>query len=191
MAAVEGKEKQVETVTMTDGRKVDFAGKRRMLKEVLVEGTTVSVRYDFRNGNTVTLVVPEQHKLYAAGHGYAQKTGDTVAGLKDDNGNPASEEDMQLEIEGLHERLQKSQEWNTVREGGGFAGLSMLARALAEVYPAKSKEEIKAFLGERSVAEKQALRKSSKLAPVIQRLEGERDAKAAKVDTEALLAQIQ
>lgn len=188
--AGEQKEKVVETVTMQDGRKVDFAGKRRMLKEVLVNGSDVSVRYDFRNGNTVTLKVPEQHKLYAAGHGYAQKTGDSVAGMKDEHGNPASEEDMQLEIEGLHERLQGSQDWNAVREGGGFSGLSMLAKALTEAYPSKSTDEIKAFLKERSVAEKQALRKSSKLAPIIQRLEGERDAKAAKVDTGALLSSL-
>jgi hypothetical protein len=182
-------EKQVETVTMSDGRKVDFAGKRKMLKEVVVNGDSVSVRFDWRNGNTVTFPVPTQHVLYAAGHGYAQKLGDTVAGLKDEHGNPASEDDMQLEVEGLAERLQKG-DWNAVREGGGFAGLSILAKALVEVYPAKSKDDVKAFLASKSTAEKQALRKSSKLAPIIQRLEGERDAKSAKVDTEALLGQL-
>ena len=160
-----------------------------MLKEVVVENDSVAVRFDWRNGNTVTFPVPKQHLLYAAGHGYAQKLGDTVAGLKDEHGNAASEDDMQLEVEGLAERMQ-SGEWNTVREGGGFAGLSVLAKALVEAYPSKSKDEIKEFLKSRSVPEKQALRKSSKLAPIIARLEGERDAKAAKVDTEALLGSL-
>jgi len=179
-------EKQVETITMSDGRKVEFAGKRRMLKEVVVNGEAVAVRFDWRNGNTVTFPVPKQHVLYAAGHGYAQKLGDTVAGLKDEHGNAASEDDMQLEVEGLAERLATG-DWNAVREGGGFAGLSVLAKALVEAYPAKSKEDIKTFLSGRSVAEKQALRKSSKLALIIQRMEAERDAKSAKVDTTALL----
>ena len=183
-------EKVVEKVKMQDGREVEFAGKRRMLKEVVVNGSTVAVRYDFRNGNTVTLTVPEQHKLYAAGHGYAQKTGDSVAGLKDEHGNPASEDDMQLEIEGLHERLQSSADWNSVREGGGFAGLSVLAKALVELTK-KTKEEVKAFLATKTAPEKMALRKSSRLSPIIQRMEAERDAKAQKVDTGALLAQLE
>lgn len=181
-------EKQVETVAMSDGRKVEFAGKRKMLKEVVVADGKVSVRFDWRNGNTVTFPVPDQHILYAAGHGYAQKLGDTVAGLKDEHGNAASEDDMQLEVEGLAERLAKG-DWNAVREGGGFAGLSILAKALVEL-TGKTKDEIKAFLADKSAAEKQALRKSSRLAPIIARLEGERDAKAAKVDTEGLLAQL-
>lgn len=183
-------EKQVETISMTDGRKVDFAGKRRMLKEVVVEGDKVSVRFDFRNGNTFTAAVPSQHLLYAAGHGYAQKLGDTVAGLKDEHGAAASEEDMQLEVEGLAERLAKG-EWNSVREGGGFAGLSILAKALVEAYPTKSKDEIKSFLTERSVEEKRALRKSAKLSPIITRMEAERDAKANKVDTGSLLGALE
>lgn len=181
-------EKQVEAVKMSDGRTVEFAGKRKMLKEVVVNGDSVAVRFDWRNGNTVTFAVPKQHVLYAAGHGYAQKLGDTVAGLKDEHGNAASEDDMQLEVEGLAERLATG-DWNSVREGGGFAGLSVLAKALVEL-TSKSKDEIKTFLSTKTAAEKQALRKSSRLAPIITRLEGERDAKSAKVDTEALLAQI-
>ena len=46
-------ETQVETVTMTDGRVVDFAGKRKLLKESSVNADgKVQVRLDFRNGET-------------------------------------------------------------------------------------------------------------------------------------------
>ena len=182
-------EKVVETVGMTDGRKVDFAGKRKMLKDIVVEGNGVSVRFDFRSGETRTFAVPKQHLLYSAGHGYAQKLGDTVAGLKDDQGNPADEDDMLLEIEGLHEKL-ASGDWNSVRSGGGFAGMSVLAKALVELTK-KSAEDIKAFLKGRTMAEKQALRNSEKLSPIIAKLEANKVKKASKVDTEALLAGIQ
>ena len=192
MANTATQEKQVETVTMQDGRTVEFAGKRRMLKEIVVNGDAVAVRFDFRNGNTFTAGVPKQHLLYAAGHGYAQKLGDTVAGMKDDHGNPASEDDMQLEVEGLAERLEKG-DWNAVREGGGFAGLSILAKALFEHFTnigkPQTKEEIKAKLADKPKEHKDALRKSKALAPIIARLEAERDARKQKIDPEVALAE--
>jgi len=43
---------EYEAVTMSDGRVVNFPGKRRMLKDVVIEGDTPSVRIDFRNGTT-------------------------------------------------------------------------------------------------------------------------------------------
>ena len=36
------KEREVELVTMTDGRKVEFVGKRRVLKETLLDESTVA-----------------------------------------------------------------------------------------------------------------------------------------------------
>ena len=181
-------EKVIENVQMEDGRTVSFAGKRKMLKEIIVHGSEVGVRFDFRSGNTRTFKVPSQHMLYSAGHGYAQKLGDTVAGLKDEHGNPADEDDMLLEVEGLHEKLVAG-DWNSVRSGGGFAGLSVLAKALMEL-TGKDAAAIKDFLSKRSMAEKQALRSSDKLSPIIVRLEANKIKKASKVDTETLLSSI-
>ena len=44
--------KEVESVKMSDGRTVDFVGKRKLLKDTIIDGSNVSVRLDFRNGET-------------------------------------------------------------------------------------------------------------------------------------------
>jgi hypothetical protein len=72
-----------EKVTLTDGRVVEFAGKRKLLKETIVDGTSVSVRLDFRNGETRTFTVPADMVLRFAGHGAEQKLGDETAGVDD------------------------------------------------------------------------------------------------------------
>ena len=124
-----------ELVTMTDGRQVEFPSSRRMEKTVLVdqETGTVAVRFDFRNGMTATYPVPEQHLLYAAGHGWSQKLGDHVAGMKDDQTKEqAPEEDMALAIEALVHDLNNG-EWNKVRSGEGtVSGAGIVLRALSQ-----------------------------------------------------------
>lgn len=170
---------EVESVTMKDQRVVGFAGKKKMLKEVLVEGDQVSVRFDFRNGETVTFPVPSQHRLYAMGHGYSQKLGDSVAGETD-------VDDMYLGVRETGERLEGG-DWAAVREGGGFGGTSVLLRALVE-FSGKTAEEIRAFLKDKSQAQKMALRGSAKLKPIVDRMEAEKLAKGtANIDTDALL----
>lgn len=124
-----------ELVTMTDGRQVEFPSSRRMDKTILVDqdAGTVAVRFDFRNGMTATYRVPDQHLLHAAGHGWAQKLGDHVAGMKDEQTKePASEEDMALAIESLVNDLNAG-EWNKVRSGEGtVSGAGIVLRALAQ-----------------------------------------------------------
>ena len=72
MAEVEKKGTEYTEVAMADGRSVKFAGKRKVNKEVIIDeskvtldGTTlmiaagaVSVRMDFRNGDTRLLPLP-------------------------------------------------------------------------------------------------------------------------------------
>lgn len=173
--------KEVSTVVMGDGRSVDFAGKRKLLKETLIDGANVAVRLDFRNGQTILFPIPDSLILKAAGHGIEQKLGDETAGTED-------VDDMYLDVEALVERLNKG-EWSTKREGTGFAGTSVLLRALVE-HTGKSVEQVKTFLSGKTPAEKMALRNSSKLKPIVQRMEDEKQAKNAKVDTDALLAEI-
>lgn len=181
----------VESVTMQDGRVVEFVGKRRMLKESTITDTGVEVRLDFRNGMTVVFPVPQTLIYQFAAHGAEQKLGDETAGEDD-------VDDMVLDVEALIERLNRG-EWSVKREGGGMSGTSVLLRALVE-YSGKTVEQIKVFLqGDpkadppipgKTAAEKTALRNSPKLKPIIEKLESEKQAKAAKVDTEALLGSL-
>lgn len=172
----------VQTVVMSDGRQVDFVGKRKMLKETIIEGGKVSVRLDFRNGNSLFWTIPDELLLQTAGHGAEQKLGDETAGEDD-------VDDMQLAVEALIERLNRG-EWRTVREpGSSMSGTSVLMQAIIEL-SGKSKEEVKGFLAAKSQGEKAALRNSEKLRPIVQRLDAEKAAKNNKVDTSALLGEL-
>lgn len=169
-------------VQLTDGRVVEFTGKREVLKNYTIEGGVVTVVLDFVNGETRTFVIPDAMVLQFAAHGAEQKLGDEYAGLKEI-------EDKVQAVDELLSRFAKGQ-FNTVRESGGnrASGGSVLARALVEV-TGKSLVEIKDFLSERSQAEKNALRANAKIAPVIARLDAERAAKAGDgVSVDDLLA---
>lgn len=170
--------KVIKTVSMTDGRVVEFVGKRKMLKETLLNGDSVSVRLDFVNGTTRTFAIPQDLILKSAGHGMEQKLGDETAG-------ETEVEDMILAVDDLIGRLDKG-EWSKVREGGGFAGTSVLMRALVEL-SGKTVDQVKEFLKGKTKLEKDALRASPKVKPIVDRLEAEKVSKASTVDTEALL----
>lgn len=175
----------ITTVTMKDGRVVEFVGaKRKMLKETILppEGG-VQVRLDFVNGETRLFTVPPEDVLRYAGHGAEQKLGDETAGLED-------VEDCVLAVDELIDRLY-NHEWTIRREGSGLAGTSVLLRALVELYAgAKTVEDIRKFLSGKTQQEKMALRLNAKVKPLVDRIEQEKAAKAAKVDTEALLGEL-
>ena len=171
------------TVTMDDGRVIDFPGKRRLLKssEVRADGT-VHVRLDFVNGETRTFKIPADMVGKFAAHGAEQKLGDEVAGLED-------VEDAVIAIDELMTRLEAG-EWGIKRDSSGLAGTSVLAKALVE-HSGKSPETIKAFLAGKSQAEKVALRSNPKLAAIVERLEAAKNKKAkASVDTDSLLDEL-
>lgn len=176
--AVKASEKVVEKVTMQDGREVEFVGKRKLLKESVIEGDSAAVRLDFRNGETRTFAIPTSLLLKFACHGAEQKLGDETAGVDD-------VDDMVIGVDELIDRLNKG-EWSTKREGSGAAGTSVLMKALME-YGKRTSEQVKAFLTGKTQAEKLALRNSAQLKPIIERLEAEKASKGAKVDTESLL----
>src|SRR5438105_11593993 len=124
---------EVEKVKMSDGREVEFAGKRKMLKEAIyADGQWIGTRFDFRNGETRTFDAPAQdiktpdegiflfHKL--AGHGSEQKIGDETAGAE-------SIGDMIDAVDAVIDRLSKG-EWYMEGVGAGAAGTSILLRAL-------------------------------------------------------------
>lgn len=181
-----------EKVTMEDGRTVEFAGKRKLLKDVLIPGITenyggpTSVRFDFRNGKTRTYQLHDKLVWQFAAHGASQKIGDETAGEDDID-------DMVLAVDEIIERLSgENPEWTVKREGGGFSGVSILMRALME-HSGKDEATVKAFLKPKTHAEKMALRAHAPIAAIVKRLEDEKAAKAAgaaKVNAGELLASL-
>lgn len=183
-----------EVVKMTDGRSVEFAGKRKMLKEVVLSDGGVSVRFDFRNGETRTFTVPQELMAQFAGHGASQKIGDETAGVDD-------LEDMVVGVDTIIERLAKG-EWSATREeGDGFSGASVVIKAIAEA-SGKTADQVKAFLqakldGAKAKGEKltrQALYKSFRnpntvTGKIIQRMELEKASKGG-VNSDDLLSEL-
>lgn len=194
---------EVTPVTMEDGRVVEFTGKVQMYKEIVIVEGRPGVRFDFRSGLTGTFLVPEALVPYSAGHGYSQKLGDEVAGLKDKDGQPASAEDKMLAIEALHQRIAESGDWNKgATGGGGVSGASLIIKALMEA-SGKSLEEIKAFIESKLKKAEAAGQKltraalyqsfrnpASKVGQIIDRLEREKIAKAPAVDSDETLAEL-
>jgi hypothetical protein len=181
----------IETVKMQDGRVVEFAGKRKLLKEstITAEGAA-QVRLDWRNGETRLFTIPPAMLAKFACHGAEQKLGDEIAGLKDDKGNDADIDDCVLTVDELIDRLYAG-EWGTKRDGNGMAGTSILLRALIEMQPAKPADEIRAWLKGKTHAEKTALRANPKVKPIVDRLEAEKATKkSSNVDTDALLNEL-
>lgn len=184
------KKPEVEKVKIGE-REVEFAGKRKMLKESFFpeDGSPPVIRLDFRNGESREFKIPSELLYRFAAHGAEQKLGDETAGETD-------VDDMVLSVDELIERLSKRDEdgtfkgeWTVRREAGGMAGTSVLMKALAEL-SGKPLEEVKSFLKTKSPAEKMALRNSAKVKPIIDRLESEKLAKAQKVDTDSLLSEL-
>ena len=177
-------ETKITTVTMTDGRVVEFVGKRKLLKESFVdEHGKISVRLDFVNGETRVFHLPHSLLTKFAAHGAEQKLGDEVV-------REETVEDMVQALDELMVRLTKG-EWNAKREGGSGAGGSILARALVELTE-KTPQQISEFLAGLDAKTKLALRKDAALAPIVAKLEAEKAAKQAEkapeVDTGSLLA---
>lgn len=178
-------ETAVESITMKDGRVIEFTGKRKALKETLIVDGKVTVRIDFRNGETSLFTVPDAMLLRFAGHGAEQKLGDSMAGIE-------AVDDCQLAVDELIDQLYNG-EWNARKEGSGFNGASILLKALCE-HTGKDAPTIKAFLSKKSHAEKLALRNSAKVKPIVERLEAEKAARSKAgqgVDTAALEAELE
>jgi len=187
-------------VKMTDGRDVEFVGKRKMLKTAEVEGSNAILRIDFLNGETRKVSVDPTDALYAryAAHGLSQKIGDEAAGEE-------TVDDMVVSIDAIIDRLSKG-EWGTERKAGdGFSGASVVIKALMEVskgsvkYPdGMTLQQVKEFLektleaGKEGGLTRQKLYQSfktpgSKTAPVIERLEREKLMKGVAIDANAAI----
>lgn len=182
---------QVNSVTMTDGRVVDFVGKRKLLKTINTSGGEASVRFDFVNGETRTFVVPQSLLIQFAAHGASQKIGDETAGEDD-------VDDALLAVDNIVERLSRG-EWGRERAAGdGFSGASVVIKALCQV-TGKSVADVKAFLEKKLAATPGLTRNklyvsfrnpTTEVGQRIAALEAEKNAKAAGVDTADYLAEL-
>ena len=188
-------------VTMADGRTVQFAGKKTLLKEVTTdaENGEVLVRFDFRNGQTRTIVgstLSNEITLRALGHGLSQKVGDECASIDE-------VDDMVVAVDEMIARLQAG-EWAARREAGdSFNGASIVVKAVAEA-SGKTVEFVKNFLQKKIDDAAKAGQKltraelyksfrtpGSKTAAIIARLEAEKAAKStSSVDAGALLDEL-
>lgn len=198
---------EAETIVMTDGRSVTFAGKRKVIKETLIDESkinvdmdsitmehgAVSIRMDFRNGETRTMALPLSLMARFAGHGAEQKYGDELATTAD---KPLSEDDMVVAIDDLDASLQAGN-WNRGRasSGGGVSGASIVIRAIMEVKN-KDAATVKAFLQAKLDADPTLTRNAlyaafrapgTKTGEVIARMEAEKQAKAVVLNADEAL----
>ena len=183
---------EVENVSMTDGREVPFAGKRKLIKDVTVddEAKTASVRFDFRNGETRTFDVSGPLLLRFAAHGASQKIGDETAGETD-------VDDYVMAVDDIIKRLSAG-EWGAERKaGGGFAGAGLVVRAVSDV-TGKSIDEVKTWIEEKLAAlgcTRQALYASLKnpksaVGRRYSELELEKKSKEAKYNADDLMSEL-
>lgn len=208
-AVVKSKTEYTE-VEMTDGRKVSFAGKRKVNKETLLDESkleidgdvmqlragAISVRMDFRNGETRTIALPLSLLARFAGHGAEQKFGDELASPAD---KPLSEDDMVCAIDDLNAVIQ-SGSWGKGRAtgGGSVSGASIVVQAIAEA-TGKDVATVKAYLQKKLDADSELTRRAlydsfrvagTKTGVIIKRLEEAKLAKTAVVDADAELGNI-
>ena len=166
-------------VTMQDGRVVLFTEKQKVIKNHEIVDGKVIIILDLKNGQSIRYQLPDSMILEFAAHGAKQKFGDEIASESD----PA---DAYEALVALATRVD-SGDWNAVRKGEGSGGVSILIKALVEL-SGKTVDEIRAYLAPMSQKEKLAIRASSRVKPIVERLEAERDAKkGASVDTDSLL----
>ena len=210
--AASKKEKTVVTeVNMEDGRTAQFAGKRKLNKDYLIDPSKISVdgdavmiqagaialRTDFVNGSTRTFQLPLSLIAQFAGHGASQKYGDELATTAD---KPLSPEDMVSALEDLDAQIQQGK-WGAERaSGGAVSGASIVIQAIMEA-SGKPVDVVKGFIQkllDRADAEgnkpsrKQvydSFRKAdTKTGKIIARLEQEKLAKETKLDSDAELS---
>lgn len=147
----------------------------------------------FANGEKLSITASQLQQSimeYAIFHGLKQKLVDAAAISRNpETGRAASVEDKFQAVKTVYDRLLAGQ-WNATREGGTATG-GLLLQALCRMYAGrKTAEDIKAFLAEKSDAEKTALRKNPRVAQIIEDIRAEQG-KVANIDTDELLGELE
>lgn len=147
----------------------------------------------FANGETLTMRGDELNsdvQQYAMMHGLKQKLVDAAAISRNpETGRPATVEDKYQAVKTVYDRLLAGA-WNAAREGGGATG-GLLLQALVRMYAGrKTVDELRAFLADKTDAEKTALRKNPRVAQIIEDIRAE-TGKAASIDTDEMLGELE
>ena len=147
----------------------------------------------FANGQELAITASQlsNHVMeYAIFHGLKQKLVDAAAISRNpETGRAATVEDKYQAVKVVYDRLLSGQ-WNATREGGGSSG-GLLLQALVRMYAGrKTADELKAFLVDKSDAEKTALRRNPRVAQIIEEIRAEQG-KAANIDTDKLLGELE
>lgn len=135
-------------VTMKDGRTLEFTERGKCITEELPDG----LRFNFKSGDQLEVRFTDLSALADKflAHGVKQKYQDEFASAGD-------AEDAYEWVCDLHTRMLKGEWRETAEGGGGVSGAGLLVRALMEVF-GKSREEIKAYLADKSRKEQEVLR---------------------------------
>ena len=165
--------------------------KRNAAISATIDGTTLSLT--FANGETLTMrgdALNSDVQQYAMMHGLKQKLVDAAAISRNtETGRAATVEDKYQAVRVVFDRLLAGQ-WNATREGGGNGG-GLLFQALCRMYAGrKTPEQLRAFLADKTDAEKAALRKNPRVAEIIEAIRAE-TGKTANVDTDELLGELE
>ena len=156
-------------------------------------GRPCALHIKFAHGKELTLTasqLADSVMEYAMFHGLKQKLVDAAAISRNpETGRAADLETKFQAVKTVYDRLLAGQ-WNATREGGGGAG-GLLLQALCRMYAGrKTAEDIKAFLAEKTDAEKTALRKNPRVAAIIEEIRAEQG-KVATIDTDELLGELE
>lgn len=176
------------TVKFSDGTTHEFGDKEKAKKEATVTDAGVAqLKIYFRNGEFRTFELAPSHKVFArsAVHGMSQKLGDCYANLQDTDDAIAAVDKLWKAID--------SGDWAAPRVSDGMAGAGLLARALHRMYPDKTIEGVREFVGTLTAKEQAAMRADSSVAKVIAEIQAEREAKkpaAEKIDVKSLLSRM-
>lgn len=193
-----------EVIEMSNGEKITFAGKRKMVKvnqfdaQGRYESTTFYFRFEVSDeypDNVLVFRRPDDDHEVKSGEqtygglemlvamGASQKFGDAGALPKVDpkTGSPTTVEDMFESVQGTIDSFNNGV-WSERREGDGLGGTSILLRALVEDGKERGKtvEDARALLKTLDAATKLSLRNSPRLKPIVERLEAARTAKSGK-----------
>lgn len=165
--------------------------KRNTTISATINGNTLALT--FANGEALTMrgdALNSDVQQYAMMHGLKQKLVDAAAISRNpETGRAATVEDKYQAVKIVFDRLLAGA-WNAAREGGGNAG-GLLLQALCRMYAGrKTPDELKAFLADKSDAEKTALRKNPRVAQIIEEIRAE-TGKAANIDTDELLNELE
>ena len=155
-------------------------GKRGAIETSLVaneHGKVGGLRLTFSNGNVLELRASQLTDVImeaAIWHGLKQKLVDAAAISRDpETGKTATIETKYAAVKEVYDRLLAG-EWNKRREGGAGGTGGLLYRALVRMYAgARTPEQIKAFLAGKDAAAQAILRKSPKIAVIIEEIKAE------------------